>query len=120
MPPLPLPILTFVMFGFGFSISAFLICFTMIREINTPILAATAVGFMNAFDALFGAVSDPLTGKLLDLGWQGAVDNGARVFPTGVYKLALSTLPAFLLLAIFSLFFIKDTYCKPQYKDPLP
>ena len=61
--------LTFLLFIFGFSISSFLLCFTMIREINLPILAATAIGFMNAFDALLGAFSDPLTGKFLD--WVG-------------------------------------------------
>jgi MFS family permease len=120
LPPLPLTVLSVLMFGFGFAISSFLLCFTMIREINAPILAATAVGFMNAFDALFGAVSDPLTGKFLDMGWQGAMEAGARVFPTSVYKLALLTLPAFLLIAVICLVFIKDTFCRPQHQDPLP
>ena len=120
LPPLPLTLLSILMFGFGFFISSFLLCFTMIREINAPILAATAVGFMNAFDAMFGAVSDPLTGKFLDMGWAGAIENGARVFPTSVYKLALLSLPAFLLLAIGCLIFIKDTYCKSVHADPLP
>lgn len=120
LPPMPTAILCLLMFSFGFFISSFLLCFTMIREINAPILAATAVGFMNAFDALFGAVSDPLTGKFLDLGWKGAMEEGARVFPTDVYKMALLTLPLFLGIAILTLIFIKDTYCKPQYTDPLP
>jgi len=120
LPPLPLALLTILMFGFGFFISSFLLCFTMIREINAPILAATAVGFMNAFDAMFGAVSDPLTGKFLDMGWAGALENGARIFPTSVYKMALLSLPAFLLLAIGCLVFIKDTYCKSVHADPLP
>lgn len=120
MPPMPLIVLSCIMFFFGFSISSFLLCFTMIREINPPILAATAVGFMNAFDALFGAVSDPLTGKFLDMGWQGAMEAGARLFPTSVYRLALMTLPAFLVIATFCLAFIKDTFCKSQHPDPLP
>lgn len=120
LPPMPLAVLALLMFGFGFSISSFLLCFTMIREINAPILAATAVGFMNAFDALFGAFSDPLTGKFLDMGWNGAMEGGARIFPTEIYKMALTTLPVYLFLAIICMFFIKDTYCKPQYTDPLP
>lgn len=120
LPPMPTAMLCFLMFAFGFSISSFLLCFTMIREINAPILAATAVGFMNAFDALFGAVSDPLTGKFLDMGWKGGMEGGARIFPTDVYKMALLTLPLFLGIAILTLFFIKDTYCKPQYSDPMP
>lgn len=120
MPPMPLSMLSAVMFLFGFSISSFLLCFTMIREINPPILAATAVGFMNAFDALFGAVSDPLTGKFLDMGWQGAMEAGARIFPTSVYRLALITLPVFLVIATACLIFIRDTFCQSQHSDPLP
>jgi len=41
----------------------------MIREVTSIAVAATAVGFMNAFDALFGAFSDPLAGKILDYFW---------------------------------------------------
>ena len=104
--------LSFLMFTFGAAISCFLLCFTMIQEIHPPLLAATAVGFMNAFDALFGALSDPLTGKFLDMGWTGQMVDGARYFPTGVYKMALSTLPIYLILASAFVFFIKETYCK--------
>jgi MFS family permease len=112
--------LTFLLFLFGFSISSFLLCFTMIREISLPILAATAIGFMNAFDALFGAVSDPLTGKFLDLGWEGKLIDGARVFSVSAYRAAFLTLPAYLTIALLSLLRIKETYCKSSFPTPLP
>src|ERR1700722_8624877 len=92
-----------LLFLFGFSISSFLLCFTMIREISLPILAATAIGFMNAFDALFGAFSDPLTGKFLDLGWDGKLADGARVFSVDVYKAAFLTIPVYLALSLLTL-----------------
>lgn len=120
LPNMPVSIMVISMFLFGFFISFFLLCFTMIREINAPALAATAVGFMNAFDALFGAFSDPLTGKLLDMGWQGAIVEGARVFPVAVYKFALLTLPLYLLVSLLFLFLIKETYCKSTYPTTLP
>lgn len=120
MPNMPIPLMVACMFLFGFFISFFLLCFTMIREINAPALAATAVGFMNAFDALFGAFSDPLTGKLLDMGWQGGFADGARIFPVAVYKLALLTLPVYMLASLVFLFFIKETYCKSTYPATLP
>lgn len=109
-----------LMFIFGFSISSFLLCFTMIREINIPILAATAIGFMNAFDALIGAFSDPLTGKFLDMCWDGRVVDGARVFSVSAYKAAFLTLPAYLILSLFTLLKIKETHCKPTYPTSLP
>jgi MFS family permease len=120
LPGTTLYTLGFLLFIFGFSISTFLLCFTMIREINLPVVAATALGFMNAFDALFGAFSDPLTGKFLDMGWDGTLKEGARVFSVPAYKAAFLTLPAYLIVAILSLFWIKETHCKPTYPTSLP
>lgn len=113
---IPVWLLTVTMFLFGFFISAFLLCFTMIREINAPAVAGTAIGFMNAFDALLGALSDPLTGKFLDLKWSGAMSDGARVFSVATYKFALTTIPIYLLIGVGLLFFIKETYCKSIYQ----
>lgn len=112
--------LAFLLFVFGFSISSFLLCFTMIRETNLPILAATAIGFMNAFDALLGAFSDPLTGKFLDLTWDGKLVDGARVFSVSAYKAAFLTLPAYLIISLLTMLGIKETHCKPSYPTPLP
>lgn len=112
-------VVALLLFMFGFSISSFLLCFTMIREINLPLLAATAIGFMNAFDAFLGAFSDPLTGKLLDLGWDGKLVDGARVFSVTAYKAAFLTLPAYLVIALLTLLKVKETHCKPSYQTSL-
>lgn len=120
-PALSTSMLSLLLFLFGFSISSFLLCFTMIREINMPIVAATAIGLMNAFDALLGAVSDPLTGLILDAKWDGTTaNNGARVFSTDAYKIAFMTIPFYLIFSLFTLAKIKETHCKPVYPTPLP
>lgn len=120
VPEMSYSLLSFLLFFFGFSISSFLLCFTMIREIHLPILAATAIGFMNAFDALFGAFSDPLTGKLLDWMWTGELVDGARVFSVGAYKTAFLTLPIYLFISLLLLIPIKETSCKPSLPSQLP
>ena len=112
--------LPFLLFVFGFFISSFLLCFTMICEIHVPLLAATAIGFMNAFDALLGAFSDPLTGKFLDSTWDGTLVEGARVFSVYAYKLAFLTLPVYLLISLLLLLKIKETYCKSAHPNSLP
>jgi len=117
---MPIWLLSTIMLLFGFFISSFLICFTMIREINAPTVAGTAIGFMNAFDALLGALSDPLTGQFLDMGWDGKLVEGARVFSATAYKAALTTIPIYLIIALGCLFFIKETYCKSVYPSSLP
>ncbi|MES2272810.1 MAG: MFS transporter [Chlamydiota bacterium] len=119
-PGISASVLGFLLFLFGFSISCFLLCFTMIREIHLPLLAATAIGFMNAFDALLGAFSDPLTGQFLDLGWDGKMVEGARVFSVSAYKAAFLTLPVYLVISLLMLLRIKETHCKATYPSSLP
>lgn len=109
-----------MLFLFGFFISSFLLCFTMMREINLPGLVATAIGFMNAFDALCGAISDPLTGWFLDLKWDGKIIEGARIFSVTNYKIAFITIPAYLIISLFILSRIKETRCKPSVPSSLP
>lgn len=118
--PISVWMLGVLMLGFGFFMSSFLVCFTMIREINAPAVAATAIGFMNSFDALLGALSDPLTGKFLDMGWQGKIVDGVRIFSVETYKYALTTVPIYLIVATALLFFVKETYCKSVYPNTLP
>jgi sugar phosphate permease len=120
LPPYSIYILNGCLFVFGAAISGFLVCFTMIREINKPILAATAVGFMNAFDAFFGAFSDPLTGYFLDASWSGATLNGAHIFSLSAYQNALAILPIYLFLSIITVYFIKETFHKPSQVENFP
>ena len=75
---------------------------------------------MNAFDAFFGAFSDPLTGLFLDLNWDGKLVDGARVFSVDNYKIAFITLPVYLVIAILSLRFVKETYTKSSQPASLP
>ncbi|MBM3193697.1 MAG: MFS transporter [Chlamydiae bacterium] len=120
LPEISKTFLILAFFLFGFGISSFLLCFTMIKEINAPGLAATAIGFMNAFDAFFGAFSDPLAGKILDLFWDGKMENGARVFSLFAYKIAFLTIPIYLVLALISLYWIKETKCRHTGPESLP
>lgn len=84
----------------------------MVREIHPLIFAATVLGFMNMFDSICEAVSEPFVGKLLDLGWEGKLENGARLFSVHDYHIALSVLPIYFILALFIICYIKETYCE--------
>lgn len=113
-------VLSIVFFLFGFTISSFLLSFSMIREISHPALAATAIGIMNTFNALLGVFSDPLTGKFLDLNWQGEMEGGVRIFSVTAYKIAFITLPLYLIVSLVVLLKIKETYGKSSYPNTLP
>lgn len=120
VPHLPVSVVFAALFVFGFSISAFLLCFTMIKEVHSTAIAATSVGFMNAFDALFGAFSDPLTGKILDYKWSGAMMDGVRTFSLTAYHYALAILIVYLALSIVFIRLIRETHCKELAPTNLP
>ena len=72
---LNLGIISLCLFLFGLGASGFFISFSMIKEIFPLLLTATVLGFMNTFDSICEALTEPLIGKLLDLGWDGSLLN---------------------------------------------
>lgn len=107
-----LVLLSILLFCFGFGASGFFTSFAMIREVFPILLAATVLGFMNTFDSICEALSEPLVGFALDSTWNGAVVQGVHQFSTHGYQLALSILPIYLVISAVLLLFIKETYCQ--------
>jgi len=113
LPPLPYLLFASLLCLTGFFISGFLLSFSVIHEINVPLMTATAVGIMNTFNALFGAITGPLIGFFLDFG-----NAASRTQSTlGDYNLALLVLPAYLLTSLILLFFIRETNCIQTLED---
>lgn len=100
------------LFLFGLGASGFFISFAMIREGFPLILSATVLGFMNTFDSICEAVSEPIVGLFLDMTWEGKIQDGVHYFSVPAYKLSLLLLPIYLIVALVLLVFIKETHCK--------
>ena len=109
---LPLTLLGIVMFIMGFFISFFFVSFAYIRELNSDRYSGSSIGFINMFNALCGAIAEPLIGKLLDIGWHGKIVGGAHAFSQTDYKFALIILPIGILISIALLMMSKETYCR--------
>ena len=105
-----------LLFLFGLGTSCFFLCFSMVRENHNLALAGTVLGFMNTFDSLCEAGTEPLIGKLLDIHWQGAILGGARSFSVHNYQQSLSTLVIYLIVSLGLLFFIKETHCQTNHR----
>lgn len=114
VPNLPLLVLGIFLFLFGFGTGSFMLGFVIGKEINKLALAATVIAVINTSDALWGAISEPLIGKFLDLGWDGTMLEGARIFSVTNYRWSLSILLVYLALAILILFFIRDSATKQK------
>ncbi len=102
-----------LLFLFGFSLSGFLLSFTVIHEINIPIMTASVIGIMNTLNGFFGAITDPLIGFMLDLRASHKESFGLD-FNVSDYQIALSFLPAYLIICLLLLLFIKETHCKQK------
>lgn len=101
-----------MLFSLGLFLSPFLLCFSMIKEVNPLIFAGTAYGFMNSFDAGLGGITDPIIGHILDTGWHGELIEGARIYSLHDYQVGLSVLIIYLVASVLILPFLKETYCR--------
>lgn len=110
---LPLWLLSGLLFLFGLGTGAFMLCFTVGRNTNPLTVTATVMALINSGD-LLSAVTEPLVGKLLDLGWNGTLVEGARHFTLQNYHWAFLPLPLYLLLALVLLLFIRDSNRAPS------
>lgn len=97
--PQPVWLLSICLFIFGFTSGAFMLGFVIGKEINKPFMAATVIAMINTGDAIFGAGTEPLVGKFLDLGWSGKLANSVPYFTVYNYHMAFLTLPVYLLIA---------------------
>lgn len=114
LPQANIFILSTLLLIFGLGASCFFLCFSMVREIHSLTLAATVLGFMNTFDSICEALSEPFIGKLLDLGWDGMLNQGARVFSLQDYHLSLSILVLYLVISLGFLVFTRETFCRQK------
>lgn len=96
-----------ILFFFGFGTGAFMLGFAVGKELNPLYLAATIIALINSGDALFGAITEPLVGKFLDLGPQTQV-TGVPVYTLQNYHHALIILPIYLVIAASLIFLIRE------------
>lgn len=111
LPDISTPFLAILFFLLGFSASTFLLSFPMIFEINPVSVSITALAFMNAGNALLGALADPLVGLFLDINYPGTDIFSAQHFVDALFRL-----PFYLVVSVILLLFIKETNCKHRYK----
>jgi hypothetical protein len=65
---------------------------------------------------LAGALLQPLFGYLMDLGWQGELLNGARVYDLAAWRNGLFVILACSLIAVFASWRIRETHCRNIWK----
>jgi hypothetical protein len=113
VPALPLTILSALLLGTGFVGSAMGLTFAGGRACNESAHAGAALGIINTAVMASGAAFQPLTGLFLDLGWDGRMAAGARLYGAADYRMALAVLPVVSALAVIVAMAVKEP------RDPL-
>lgn len=109
---LPLPVLGALMVAHGLAASSMIVLFAAVREHVRPAASGMAMGFANTAVVGSGALFQPLIGALLDLGWDGTVAQGARVYAASGYRAAFAVLLAGTVFGIAMAWAQRETYCR--------
>ncbi|MDR3477913.1 MAG: MFS transporter [Gammaproteobacteria bacterium] len=105
--PMPPWLVATLLFTFGFALGAFVLAFTIGKELNSASLTATVIAMINASDPILDSITEPGIGKLLDMTWDGKLLNGVPYFSLHNYHIALSVLPLYLAIATVILLWVK-------------
>lgn len=101
----------------GLGGSCMVVCFGLVREWNTPLGNATAIGFANMCVVGSGALLQPLIGVILDGRWQGSLFEGVRQYPAEAYQTGFIVLLLVLAAANVCVMSIRESYCQQQVSD---
>ena len=101
-----------LIFIIGVGGSSMTVCFGSVRELNDANYSSTSLGLMNMCIVGAGAVMQPLIGWLLDLDWNGALQDGARVYSEANYSSAFFSLLVVNLTALIASLFLRETHCR--------
>ncbi len=107
LPPLLMGVLLFL---FGLSSSAQILCFVVGRDYVNVKLAATAAGVINMLVMLSGMILQPVMSHMLDAAWHGAMQNGLRFYSVADFQVAMIILPIASIVSAVLAFFMRESF----------
>ncbi len=90
-----------LMFLLGVSGSSLIQAFAIVSEIAPDGVKSTSVGFSNTIALITGAVGSPVIGWVLNILSDDARPDGLEFYSVANYRIALSVLPAFMIISFF-------------------
>ncbi len=84
------------------------------RETVAPQIHGAVTGFVNTMTVAAGAILQPVVGLLLDLQWDGAMENGVRIYSRAMYETAFISIAVYSALGVAAILFVRETFCRQQ------
>lgn len=114
MPSMPIVLLFILLFLYGVSNVGVATCYAVSCEINPKSVAGTSMGFTNMASVIVGAAFQPVIGWLLDLHWDGKMQNGAPVFSPANFHSSVIVLPLCFVACLLLIYKLKETHCQAK------
>jgi MFS family permease len=96
----------------GLSTAGFTLSWSCAKEVNPPLLSGMSTSVANMGGFLAGALLQPLFGYLIDLGWQGEMLNGARVYDLAAWRNGMFVMLACSVMAAIAAWRLRETHCR--------
>jgi len=112
---LPLPALVGVLALTGIASGAVMVSFAFAKESVPAHLAGTVSGVINMGNMLGGLIMQPAVGWLLDRNWDGALENGARVYSFAAYRTGFSLMLVWSILGVLAALATRETHCRQAH-----
>ena len=87
------------------------------KEVNPPMLSGMATSVVNVGVFLGPSILQPLVGWVMDRGWQGAMDGGARLYSAADYRTGLLLMAAFAAFGAVATLFVRETGCRNVWRQ---
>lgn len=100
----------------GFGMSGINLAVACAKEVNSPQVTGISAGVANSSGFFGAALMQPLFGWVLDRNWQGAIEQGVRIYPQSAYQSAFWLCGAILLFGLVCTLLIKETRCTISWK----
>ncbi len=94
----------------GIGASGFTLSWAVAKEVNKPALSGMATSVVNTGAFLGAAIFQPLVGWVMDLGWDGKMVEGLRVYSVVDYQWGLSILFIFAVIGLIGALKIRETH----------
>jgi len=113
---IPLWLLVVLFSIVGFASSAIVIGMAFIKESVPFALAGTVSGISNMGMEMGPMILQPTIGLILDLRWDGLLENGIRIYDLNAYHLAFGVIIGLCILGTILITFARETFCQQLQK----
>lgn len=96
----------------GLAGSCFTLVWAVAKEVNRPALSGMATSVVNTGAFLGVALLQPLVGWAMDLGWDGRLVEGVRVYSAANYRVGLGLMFVCVLVAFIGALTVRETHSR--------